>query len=73
MEKTKSISIPMSEALIQDLPPIVKFYLPERKNERDHKGRTRAEILAWSDDELEYCHEYAIFSIPCISHPLVTA
>lgn len=46
-------------------PPLVRFYDPQTQG-KDSKGRTLISILAWSDDELEYCHDYiqTLFPLP---------
>ena len=46
-------------------PFIVRFYDPNIQA-KDRRGRTRSSILAWSDDELEYHHDYIqlLFPLP---------
>ena len=46
-------------------PFIVRFYDPNVQA-KDRRGRTRSSILAWSDDELEYHHDYIqlLFPLP---------
>ena len=46
-------------------PPIVRFYDPQIKA-TDAQGRTLADILSWSDDDLEFSHDYiqTIFPLP---------
>lgn len=46
-------------------PPIVRFYDPQ-SNAPDSRGRTLASILTWSDEQLEYCHDYiqVLFPLP---------
>ena len=46
-------------------PFIVQFYDPNVQA-RDRRGRTRSSIIAWSDDELEYHHDYIqlLFPLP---------
>ena len=46
-------------------PFIVRFYDPNIQA-KDRRGRTRSSILAWSDDELEYYHDYIqlLFPLP---------
>lgn len=46
-------------------PFIVRFYDPNIQA-KDQRGRTRSSILAWSDDELEYHHDYIqlLFPLP---------
>ncbi|KAK0514667.1 hypothetical protein JMJ35_003284 [Cladonia borealis] len=46
-------------------PFIVQFYDPNIQA-KDRRGRTRSSILAWSDDELEYHHDYIqlLFPLP---------
>ena len=46
-------------------PFIVRFYDPNVQA-KDRRGRTRAAILGWSDDELEYHHDYIqlLFPLP---------
>lgn len=46
-------------------PTTVRFYDPQL-NAPDSRGRTLASILAWSDDQLEYCHDYiqVLFPLP---------
>ena len=46
-------------------PFIIQFYDPNIQA-KDRRGRTRSSILAWSDDELEYHHDYIqlLFPLP---------
>lgn len=46
-------------------PFIVRFYDPNIQA-KDRRGRTSSSILAWSDDELEYHHDYIqlLFPLP---------
>ena len=46
-------------------PFIVQFYDPYIQA-KDRRGRTRSSIIAWSDDELEYHHDYIqlLFPLP---------
>ena len=46
-------------------PFIVQFYDPNIQA-KDRRGRTRSSITAWSDDELEYHHDYIqlLFPLP---------
>lgn len=46
-------------------PFIVQFYDPNNQA-KDRRGRTRSSIIAWSDDELEYHHDYIqlLFPLP---------
>ena len=46
-------------------PFIVQFYDPNIQA-KDRRGRTRSSILAWSDEELEYHHDYIqlLFPLP---------
>ena len=43
--------------------PIVQFY---RGNGRDHRGRSLAEIVAWSDAMLESVHDYIQWMFPLL-------
>ena len=47
------------------LSPLVRFYDPVIKG-KDFKGRTLSQILSWSDENLEYSHDYiqTLFPLP---------
>ncbi len=50
---------------IQSAPKLVRFY-QHPNGEKDCKGRTLSSILQWTDDDLEYSHNYIqiLFPLP---------
>jgi hypothetical protein len=52
---------PPVEAADEPVDPLLAFY---SGNGRDSEGRTLEEILGWTDERLEYCHDYIQWLFP---------